>query len=88
MKIVVINADNQSSARWLLELATKLHFKAHILTEEQKGNASVARIAQKDKARKRSEILNFRNEFWDFYKDFKADLSKYKFNREDLYERE
>ncbi|MBI3510414.1 MAG: hypothetical protein HY064_07100 [Bacteroidetes bacterium] len=36
MKTLVINVDNDSSARLLIELAKKLHFKTRILSDEKK----------------------------------------------------
>lgn len=36
MSTVVINIDDNSSVKLFLELAKKLHFKAHVLTEAQR----------------------------------------------------
>ena len=37
----MINVDNDSSVKLLMELAKKLHFKARILSEEQKEDAGL-----------------------------------------------
>lgn len=36
MSTIVINVDDKSSVKLFLSLARKLHFKARVLTEEQK----------------------------------------------------
>ncbi len=36
MSTIVINVDDKSSAKLFLDLAKKLHFKASVLTEEQR----------------------------------------------------
>ena len=41
MKTLMINVDNDSSLKLLLQLAKKLHFKARVLSEEQKEDAGL-----------------------------------------------
>ncbi|MEO5642457.1 MAG: hypothetical protein ABIQ40_16900 [Bacteroidia bacterium] len=36
MKTLVINVDSDSSAKLLIDLAKKMHFKARILSDQQK----------------------------------------------------
>jgi hypothetical protein len=36
MSTIVIDVDDQSSAKLFLDLAKKMHFKARLLTEQQK----------------------------------------------------
>ena len=41
MRTLMINVDNDSSVRLLMELAKKLHFKARVLSQEQKEDAGL-----------------------------------------------
>lgn len=41
MRTLMINVDNDSSVKLLMELAKKLHFKARVLSEEQKEDAGL-----------------------------------------------
>ncbi len=52
MKTLVINVDNDSSARLLIELAKKLHFKARILSEKQKEDAGLLAMMKERKKEK------------------------------------
>lgn len=46
MNTIVINVDDKSSAKLFLDLARKLHFKARLLTEEQKEDVALLSIME------------------------------------------
>jgi len=49
MKTLMINVDNDSSVKLLMELAKKLHFKARVLSEEQKEDAGLLAMMEERK---------------------------------------
>ena len=52
MKTLVINVDNDSSAKLLIDLAKKLHFKARILSDQQKEDAGLLAMMEERKKEK------------------------------------
>ncbi len=59
------------------EIANQLH-SSPVLTMDKNG------LKMKSPTKKEIE---FRKKLWDFFKDYQIDLSNYKFNREELYDR-
>lgn len=49
MKTLMINVDNDSSLKLLMDLAKKLHFKARVLSEEQKEDAGLLAMMEQRK---------------------------------------
>lgn len=49
MKTLMINVDNDSSLKLLLELAKKLHFKTRVLSEEEKEDAGLLAMMEERK---------------------------------------
>lgn len=56
MKTLVINVDSDSSARLLIELAKKLHFKARILSDQQKEDAGLLAMMEERKKEKTTPV--------------------------------
>lgn len=52
MKTLVINVDSDSSAKLLIDLAKKLHFKARILSDQQKEDAGLLAMMEERKKEK------------------------------------
>ena len=49
MKTLMINVDNDSSVKLFLQLAKKLHFKARVLSEEQKEDVGLLAMMEERK---------------------------------------
>ncbi len=49
MSTIIIDVDNKSSAKLFLDLAKKMHFKAKVLTDEQKEDLALLSIMEERK---------------------------------------
>ncbi|MDQ3112162.1 MAG: hypothetical protein M3R17_19940 [Bacteroidota bacterium] len=49
MKTLVINVDSDSSAKLLIDLAKKMHFKARLLSDQQKEDAGLLAMMKERK---------------------------------------
>jgi hypothetical protein len=49
MKTLIINVDNDSSAKLIIDLAKKLHLKARILSKKQKEDAGLLAMMEERK---------------------------------------
>ena len=56
MKTLVINVDSDASAKLLIDLAKKMHFKARILSDQQKEDAGLLAMMEKRKKEKTTPV--------------------------------
>ncbi|CAN5898601.1 hypothetical protein BH11BAC7_BH11BAC7_18620 [soil metagenome] len=56
MKTLVINVDSDSSAKLLIDLAKKMHFKARILSDQQKEDAGLLAMMEERKNEKTTSV--------------------------------